>query len=131
MAISPDYAEFIKELMAPLGPVTIRRMFGGAGVFADGLMFALIAGDVLHFKADGQNRPMFEAEDMPPFVYETKDGRRAVMSYMQAPEHLFDDPDEFAAWAREALSAALRADAAKPKKKAQPKAKTKRKARSK
>lgn len=114
MAVSSDYADYIKELMAPLGPVTVRRMFGGAGVFADGLMFALIAGDTLYFKADDESRGRFEAEGLAPFTYEAKNGKRAVMSYWQAPDRLFDDPDAFASWAREALSVALRADAAKP-----------------
>lgn len=61
MAVSSDYADYIKELMAPLGPVTVRRMFGGAGIFADGLMIALVAGDTLYLKADGESRVNFEA----------------------------------------------------------------------
>lgn len=114
MAVSSGLTDFVKELMAPLGPVSARRMFGGAGIFADGLMIALIAGDVLYLKADDRNRPAFEAEGCAPFTYEAKNGKRAVMSYWQVPERLFDEPDEFAAWARDALGAALRADAAKP-----------------
>lgn len=117
MAVSSDFADHVTELMAPLGPVTVRRMFGGAGIFADGLMFALIADDVLYFKADDHNRPAFEAENLGPFTYEVKTGKQTVMSYWQAPERLFDDADAFTEWAREALSAALRADAAKPKSK--------------
>lgn len=132
MALDPSYREFLLDLMAPLGPVEIRRFFGGAGAFADGIMFALIAGgETLYFRADDENRPMFEAEGMEPFSYQRKTGRRLVMTYWQAPERLFDEPDEFAVWAREALSAAMRADAAKPKKKPRAKPKTKAKAKTK
>ena len=114
MAVSSEFTDYLKELMAPLGPVTVRRMFGGAGLFADGLMFALIADDVLYLKADAASRALFEAEGLSPFVYTARGDKRAVMSYWQAPERIFDDPEEFVTWAREALSAAFRADAAKP-----------------
>ena len=118
MALDPDFKEFLLELMAPLGPVEIRRFFGGGGAFADGLMFALIAGgETLHFRVDDGNRAMFEAEGMKPFSYERKTGRREVNSYWQAPERLYDEPEEFVVWAREALSAAMRMEAAKPQKK--------------
>ena len=114
MAVSSEYLEFLIDMLVPLGPVKSRRMFGGSGLFADGLMFALIAKEVLYLKADEQTRPAFEAEGMEPFTYETRAGKRGVMSYWQVPEHLFDEPEEFVTWARDAVSVALRADAAKP-----------------
>jgi DNA transformation protein len=114
MAVSNEYTQFLIEMLVPLGPVKSRRMFGGSGLFADGLMFGLIANEVLYLKVDDQNQPAFEAEGMEPFTYETKAGKRGVMSYWQAPERLFDEPDEFVSWARDAVSVALRADAAKP-----------------
>ncbi len=125
MATHSEYTDFLLELLHPLGPVTARRMFGGAGLFADGLMFALIADDVVYFKVDDQNRPAFEAEGMNPFTYESKAGKRGVMAYWQVPERLFDEPDEFVAWARNAVSVALRADAAKPPSQRKMKAATK------
>jgi DNA transformation protein len=88
-------------------------MFGGAGIFRDGVMFALIVDDTLYFKADDSNRRDFEAEGLAPFSYETKNGRNTIMSYWRCPDRLFDDPDEMAAWAGKALAAARKA-AAKP-----------------
>src|SRR6266568_4017193 len=83
-------------------------MFGGAGIYADGTMFALVADSVIYLKADERNTPAFERENLPPFTYATKDGKRGVMSYRRMPERLYDDPDELATWARAALAAAQR-----------------------
>ena len=88
--------------------VTVRRMFGGAGIYAAGTMFGLVADGVIYLKADERNAPAFERENLPPFTYETKDGKRGVMSYRRMPERLYDDPDELAIWARDALAAAQR-----------------------
>ena len=99
--------EYIKELFAAFGPVSVRRMFGGAGIFADGLMIGLISGDEIYLKADQQTAPSFEAEGLKPFSYGAK-RKRVVMSYWRMPERLFDDPDELAQWARAALGAAQR-----------------------
>jgi DNA transformation protein len=99
--------EFIKELFAAFGPVSVRRMFGGAGIFADGLMIGLISGDEIYLKADVQTAPSFQAEGLKPFTYGAK-RKRVVMSYWRMPERLFDDPDELAQWARAALGAAQR-----------------------
>jgi DNA transformation protein len=68
---------------------------------------------VIYLKADGHNAPAFEREDLAPFTYTTRDGKRGVMSYRRMPDRLYDDPDELAAWAREALAAARRAAARK------------------
>ena len=121
MPVSQDYLDFISEALEAFGPVDTRRMFGGAGVFREKLMFGLIADEQFYLKADDENRPDFEAEDCPPFIYEAKGGKRTVMSYSLVPERLYDDPEEMAAWARKAYDAALRGDAAKskPKKKSQ------------
>jgi DNA transformation protein len=113
MTASKGFVEFLQDQLRSVGPVAIRRMFGGAGVFADGVMFALVADDTLYFKADDATRADFEAEDMPVFSYETKDGRKSLVSYWRAPERLFDDPEEMQAWASKALGVARRAAAAK------------------
>ena len=117
MAVSASYREFLLDLMEPVGPVTIKRMFGGGGVFSDGLMFALIADDTLYFKVDAATQPRFETEGMAPFSYETKSGQRGVMSYWMCPDRLFDEPEELHEWAREAIAVAKRADEKKPKSK--------------
>ncbi len=117
MAASSELIAFLKEQMEGFGPVHTRRMFSGAGFFCDGLMFALVAGDVLYLKADEEARATFAAEGLEPFSYATAKGRNTIMSYMRAPEACFDDPDEMVRWCRLAFDAALRASAGKPKKK--------------
>src|SRR5690606_28898327 len=114
MAVSAEYKEFVAEQLEPLGPVRIRNMFGGAGVYFDDLMFGLIAGETLFFKVDDRNRADYEAEEMGPFVYEPPSGKSVAMSYYELPERLYDDADELVQWARKALDAALAAKAAKP-----------------
>jgi DNA transformation protein and related proteins len=99
--------EYIQELFSAFGPVSVRRMFGGAGIFADGRMIGLISRDEIYLKADQETAPAFEAEGMKPFTYGAK-RRRVVMSYWRMPERLFDDPDELAQWARAAVGAAER-----------------------
>jgi DNA transformation protein len=108
--MSPDD---IRDLFSGFGPVTVRRMFSGAGVFRDGLMFALIARDVIHLKADAATIPAFEREGCGPFSYATKTGERSLPSYWRMPERLYDDADELGEWARAAYAAAVRANAAK------------------
>ena len=117
MADSQEFIAFIKEQMAGFAPVTIRRMFGGAGAFHEGLMFALIVNDALYLKADDETKSAFEAEGLQPFTYDTKNGKRTVMSYWRAPERCHDDHDEMRDWARRAYGVALRAVKAKPAKK--------------
>ena len=109
--------EYLAELFAGFGPVTVRRMFSGAGIFADGLMIALVVDGVIFLKADETLVPRFEREGLPPFSYKTKEGRRTIMSYWRMPERLYDDPDELADWARQSLAAAQRSGtrAKKPK----------------
>ena len=115
--MTATFNDFVREQLSVVGPVQVRRMFGGAGVFLDGRMFALIAFDTLYLKADETTKPAFEAEGLEPFVYEAKGGKRAIMSYWQAPERIFDDPDEMRSWAGLAVEAARRAAAKKPVKK--------------
>lgn len=117
------FQDLLEELFAPLGGVTIRRMFGGLGVFKEGMMFALVADDVLYFKADETTAPQFEAEGYGRWVYPGRD-RAVPMPYWQAPERLFDEAEAFAEWARAAFAVAGRNKAkAKPKAKRKPKPK--------
>jgi len=103
-----EYVDHVIEVLAAFGPVSARRMFGGYGLYHDGLMFALVADDVLYLKADRQSLPFFAERDLPPFEYE-KNGKRSKMSYHLAPESLFDDPQQAKEWAVRAYEAALRA----------------------
>ncbi len=114
MPQSREFVDFLVEQMLDFGAVSARSMFGGAGLYRDGLMFGLVADDVLYLKADEESRGAFEAEGLPPFTYETGDGRRTVMSYWRAPEACLEDGDVMAEWCRTAFGAALRAAARKP-----------------
>jgi DNA transformation protein len=114
MAKPPDpYHEYVRELLAPLGPVTIKRMFGGAGVMVHDVMFALIARDQLYLKVDDALKAALEEEGSEPFRYEKKTGEVAVMAYYAMPDAAADDPEEASAWARRALDVALKARAGK------------------
>jgi DNA transformation protein len=108
MVASDGFAEFLREQLAPLGRVTMRRMFGKTGVFCDRLMFGMVTEDTLYFRVDDHNRAAFkEAESFPPLNYE-KQGRTIDLSFWRAPERLLDEPDELVTWARAALAAACR-----------------------
>ncbi|UFZ05526.1 TfoX/Sxy family protein [Bradyrhizobium ontarionense] len=109
--------EFLIDLFAGFGPVTIRRMFSGFGISADGINFALALRSGLYLRADEASFAKFEAAGSKPFSYETRARTMTVRSYWQVPAHLFDDTDEFAGWAREALAAAQRAALTKRTKK--------------
>jgi DNA transformation protein and related proteins len=108
MVASEGYAEFLRDLLAPLGRVTMRRMFGKTGVFCDGAMFGMVTDDTLYLRVDDGNRVAFkEAQAFPPLNY----GKRGVtidLSFWRAPDRLFDEPDELVAWSRIALAAARR-----------------------
>src|SRR6185369_9589580 len=101
--------DFLIDLFADFGPVTIRRMFSGFGISADGTNFALALRAGLYFRADEQTIPQFEAEGSKPFQYQTRAKTVTVGSYWQLPARLFDEPDELTEWAKAALAAAQRA----------------------
>jgi DNA transformation protein and related proteins len=105
--------EFLIDLFADFGPVTIRKMFSGYGISADGTNFALALRAGLFFRADEQTIPSFEAEGSKPFQYQTRAKTVTVNSYWQLPARLFDDSEELAQWAKAALAAAQRAAAKK------------------
>ena len=108
MVASDSFAEFLREQLAPLGRVTMRRMFGKTGVFCDGMMLGMVTDNMLYLRVDDHNRLAFEeARSSPPLNYE-KQGETIDLSFWRAPERLFDEPDELVTWARVALAAARR-----------------------
>tara|TARA_R110000787_G_C13070446_1_gene408943 strand:- start:93 stop:515 length:423 start_codon:yes stop_codon:yes gene_type:complete len=111
MAKPPDpFHDFVIDLFGPMGEVSIRRMFGGAGVYAQGVMFALLADDVIYLKTDAALRTALEAEGGEAFVWERpSDGKRMEMGYVSLPTAAMDDADDASAWGRRALSVALAA----------------------
>jgi DNA transformation protein len=105
-------AEFVRELFARFGPVAVNRMFGGAGIWSGGLMFALEFDGVVYLRVDDASLADFEREGSKPFVYPhaktpEKLGRPS-RSFWRLPERLYDDPDELAVWAQRALAIAER-----------------------
>ena len=108
MVANDSFAEFLREQLAPLGRITMRRMFGKMGVFCNGLMLGMIMDDTLYVRVDDHNRMVFkEAESEPPLNYE-KQGRTIDLAFWRVPEHLLDEADELVTWARAALAAAHR-----------------------
>lgn len=102
MAPSEGFKEFIKDQLAPFGPVSVRNMFGGAGVYADGVMFGLIADETLYLNTDENSARAFAAEGMCAFTYEPEGKAPVVMSYWEVPPRLLEEPEELTTWAREA-----------------------------
>src|SRR6202035_3056150 len=108
MGASDGFAKFLCDQLAPLGRITMRRMFGKTGVFCDGFMLAMVRDNTLYFRVDDDNRAIFkEAECFPPLNYEKKGGS-IDLSFWRAPERLFDEPDEIAVWERAELAAGRR-----------------------
>src|ERR1700689_267418 len=101
--------DFLIDLFSDFGPVTIRPMFSGFGISADGTNFAMALRAGLYFRADEATIPQFEAEGSKPFQYQTRAKTVTVNSYWQLPARLFDDTEELGDWARAALAAAQRA----------------------
>jgi DNA transformation protein len=106
--VASDFVANVLDLLARWGGVSARRMFSGYGLFRHGVMFALVADDVLYFKADARNRADFETAGMEPFTYQARN-KIIALSFWEAPSELFDDQDAMIAWAKRALDAALRA----------------------
>ncbi len=108
MVASDSFAEFLREQLAPLGRLSMRRMFGKTGVFCDGVMIGMVADNTLYFRVDEGNRETFkEAAAFPPLNYANQ-GRMIDLAFWRVPERLFDEPDELVVWARAALAAARR-----------------------
>lgn len=114
---SDEFADYLRDLLRPLGPIRLRRMFGGYGIYADELFFAVVVEEQLYFKVDAETRPVFEAEGLEEWVY-LREGKPMHMNYFRPPEAVFDEEDELLRWGRLALAAARRA--CKPKKPSRP-----------
>ena len=116
MAFDPDFNEWVREHFDVLGRLEIKRLFGGAGVYAGGLMFALLDDGVVWLKADDDLAEVFEAAGSRVFTYPAKDRRTLSLGYWSLPETALDDPDEAVIWARRSLDVALRKAAGKKRK---------------
>lgn len=108
------FVSHVLDLLQNIGPVRARKMFGGYGLFLQDLMFALIADDMLYFKADAKSEKSFRDLNLEQFTYDKK-GKAFAMSYYQASEESLEDVNEMQRWGKQAFDAALRAAAKKKK----------------
>jgi DNA transformation protein len=120
--MSRDTLDHLHDLFSAFSPVTTRAMFGGHGVYRDGVIIAIVIDDVIHLKVDDATRTDFEAAGCQPFVYEAR-GRSVPMSYWTVPDEALDSPQEFRPWAQRAWEATLRKPKPKPNPTSKPKAK--------
>jgi DNA transformation protein and related proteins len=108
-----EFCDYVVDLLSPLGPASYRFMFGGYGVYVDGLMMGIVADDRLLLRADDENRPDYEALGIGPFQpYEDKS---QSMPFFAVPDEVMDDPEELLEWARKSIAATLRKKTAKKK----------------
>ena len=114
MSISDGFIEYTVDQLSCIGEVNVRKMFGGAGIYFEGIFFALIADDTLYFKVDDTNRDEYEAAGMGPFV--PFPDKPMVMQYYEVPPEVLDEPDRLRAWAQKAIDVAIRKKSNKKKK---------------
>lgn len=105
---SDEHLEHLFEVLQPLGTIRQRRMFGGHGIYADDLFFAVVVDEQLYFKVDAVSRPQFEAAGLEEWTY-LRHGQPVQMSYFRPPEDIYEDEESLRHWGRLALDAALRA----------------------
>ena len=119
MPVSDSFLAFVLEQLDPLGPITSKRMFGGVGLYAGDLFFALVSGDVLYLKGDDDTRGRREAAGARPFQpFPDRPRGKGKMQYYSVPAAILEDGDALIAWAKEAVSIAQAQRAAPPKRKA-------------
>lgn len=111
--MSTEFISYLHEVFASFGNIQAKRMFGGFGIYHQGLMFAIVIDDILYLKADQQSKNAFEQRGLTPFEFDRL-GKIVKLSYYQAPEEIFDDFEQARIWADLAYEAAVKAQ--KPKK---------------
>ena len=114
MPAKDEFAQHCAELFARLGPTRVARMFGGHGIYVDGLFIAIVVWDTLYLKTDAQTAPAFEQAGGARFEYEAQGGKRVSVSYWTPPAEAMESPQLMAPWARLAIDAAVRARAKAP-----------------
>lgn len=117
MPNSKDYVEYVLELMRPAGRASARAMFGGHGIYVDGMIVGIVADDVLYLKTDEESRAAFVARNLASFRYATKKGDVEITSYYRPPDEALESPAEMREWLRLALAAALRSGSRAPARK--------------
>jgi len=105
MAVNKEYAQFVQDQLSEFGEVEFKSMFGGIGIFKDGLMFAKIGGDTFRLKVDETNQKQFEDRGMKPFHSEKK---KKGMPYWEVPQDVLEDRTELTKWANQSFEIALK-----------------------
>lgn len=114
MATKNEFVNYLLELLAPVGGITSRAMFGGHGIYKDGLIFGVVIDDGFYLKVDDVNRREFEARGLTPFIYEMKKtGKSISLGYYQCPEDALESAALMCDWAKSGVAASLRAAAKK------------------
>lgn len=108
MAYDENLFALVQESLEPLGAVTMRKMMGGATLYLDGTVFAILYDDAIWFKADKESDAEWDAAGAPCVTYDKADGTTGTMNYRHAPAEVYDEPEEMQRWARLALEAGLR-----------------------
>jgi DNA transformation protein len=130
MAVQPSYLEYVLEQLATLAALRSNRMFGGIGLYSDGIFFGLIDDDTLFFKTNDSNIAAYRERNMPRFM-PFPDRPDAVLGYHQVPADVIEDAETLVAWARQSIQVQLALQAAKPKRTAKVESKAKAKAKTK
>ena len=115
MPVSEEYLDYVVDQLGCIGEVAAKRMFGGVGLYHDGLFFGLIAADALYFKVDDENRPAYETAGARPF--QPYGDESYSMSYYEVPVDVLEDVDQLRTWARGAVAAAARKGSSRKRKK--------------
>lgn len=120
MPVTDSFREFLVDQLAGLGELTIKRMFGGLGLYRHGLFFAIVDDDTLFFRVDDQSRGDFTSRDMPAFQPVRREPEKRSLNYYQCPADVLDDADELVVWAERAVKAAASPTAAAAKRAKKP-----------
>jgi DNA transformation protein len=122
MSIDEGLYAWIQEALEPLGNVSMRKMMGGATLYLDGVVFAILDGDELWLKADDETNAAWDAEGCERFSVTFKDGTVDTMNYRRAPTDVYDDTEAMQCWARLAVAAGARATARRKPRRKKPRA---------
>ena len=123
MANSKDFIAHVLELIRPAA-ATSKAMFGGHGIYVDGIIVAIVVDDTLYIKTDGETRARFADQGLPPFEYPAHDGTMHITSYFQAPDDALDNPPAMAEWIRLGAAASMRAAGSRQRKRPKPRSRT-------
>jgi len=113
MSIDQGIYAWVQDALEPLGGVSMRKMMGGATLYLDGVVFAILDEGELWFKADAETDAVWDAEGCEKFSVVFKDGKVDMMNYRRAPTNVYDDPEAMQRWAALAVEAGLRSAAKK------------------